>query len=132
MPHIGHFSQSRIQLWKCYGEDQVQWVPINLLKVYWLWRISSILKFFFWLISLANNSHCFTVVYAACVAIKSRGTLSCCVSSINYRKHWTSSLFIEGFYQWYWGVEDQSRRSVIASGISEIRLSRLGEFWNIF
>lgn len=33
MPFIGHFSQSRIELWKCYDEDQVQWVLINLPKM---------------------------------------------------------------------------------------------------
>lgn len=84
----------------------------SLLKTwiffYWLWRI--FLKFIIWLISLIILNiffySLFSVMYAACIAIKSRRALSCCVSSINYRKHWTSSLLIEGFHKWYRSIKN--------------------------
>lgn len=75
------------------------------------------------------NSIFVTVMYTTCGTIKkSRGSLSCCLSSFSHREQWTAVIPHESLHQWCWTTTNWSWCSILSSRTQKVGIQWLGKF----
>lgn len=76
-----------------------------------------------------NISLSLTVMQTTCGTIeKSRGSLSCCLSSFSHREQWTAVVPHEGLHQWCRATANRSWRWNVRSRTTKVGIRWLGKF----